>query len=167
MEISFDPVKSEKNRRERGLPFERAAEFDFSSAITLPTFRNSEVRWEAFGYLYDRLHLLCYKQVDNRSIRVDDLIDEDEVPELMEEDFAQMVPFDELPEELKAPLRELMAGNVTIRPDPVKMPVSLVLSSDVVDKFTATGEGWESRVDSALRQWLEEHPLPVEHAKAS
>jgi uncharacterized DUF497 family protein len=30
--IEFDPAKSQRNRRERGLPFERAADFDFSIA---------------------------------------------------------------------------------------------------------------------------------------
>ncbi len=98
---------------------------------------------------------------------VDDLIDDDEIPELTDENFARMIPFDQLPEEEKTVLREIMAGNVTIRPDPVKKPVTVALSSDVLERFTATGEGWESRVDAALRQWLEEHPLPVEHAKAS
>ncbi len=53
-----------------------------------------------------------------------------------------------------------MAGNVTFRPDPVKKPVTVALSTDILDRFTATGEGWEARVDTALRQWLEEHPLP-------
>ena len=29
---------------------------------------------------------------------IDNLIDDDEVPELMEDDFARMIPFDQLPE---------------------------------------------------------------------
>ena len=32
MEILFDPAKNERNIRERGLSFERVAEFDFVSA---------------------------------------------------------------------------------------------------------------------------------------
>jgi len=32
MKITFDPVKNERNIRERGLSFERAAEFDFETA---------------------------------------------------------------------------------------------------------------------------------------
>lgn len=32
MKIDFDPVKNAKNIRERGLSFERAAEFDFETA---------------------------------------------------------------------------------------------------------------------------------------
>ena len=96
---------------------------------------------------------------------VDDLVDEDEIPELTEEDFARMVPFNQLPLALQEKLRRIK--HATIRPDPVKKPVTVALSSDVLERFTATGEGWEARVDAALRQWREEHPVAMEHAKAS
>ncbi len=36
MEVSFDPLKNEKNIRERQLSFERAAEVDFNTAVVLP-----------------------------------------------------------------------------------------------------------------------------------
>ena len=90
---------------------------------------------------------------------VDNLIDDDEIPELTEADFAQMIPFAQLPENEKAALQEIMAGNVVFRPDPVKKAVTVAISTDILDRFTATGEGWEARVDTALRQWLQEHPL--------
>ncbi|HLI77608.1 MAG TPA: BrnA antitoxin family protein [Acidobacteriaceae bacterium] len=93
---------------------------------------------------------------------VDDLIDDDEIPELTERDVAQMVPFAELPKEQQELL--LQIKHATIRPDPVKKPVTVALSADILDRFTATGEGWESRVDAALRQWLEEHTLPLPKA---
>ncbi|MCE7903445.1 MAG: hypothetical protein DYH20_12570, partial [Gammaproteobacteria bacterium PRO9] len=32
------------------------------------------------------------------------------------------------------------------------------LSRDVVDRFRASGAGWQARVDSALREWLRRHP---------
>jgi uncharacterized protein (DUF4415 family) len=96
---------------------------------------------------------------------VDDLVDDDEIPELTDEDFKNSVHFSELPFEEQQSLRQMKQA--TFRPDPVKKPVTVALSSDVLERFTATGEGWESRVDDALRQWLEEHPLPVERARAS
>jgi uncharacterized protein (DUF4415 family) len=87
-----------------------------------------------------------------------DLIDDDgEVRELTVEDFKNSVPFSELPESLQFKLKEIQRGNVVVRPDPVKKTVSLALSSDVLEKFEAKGEGWESKVDEALREWLEEH----------
>jgi uncharacterized protein len=33
VEVTFDPTKNERNIRERGLSFERAAEFDFATAV--------------------------------------------------------------------------------------------------------------------------------------
>lgn len=62
MEISFDPTKNEKNLRERGLSFERAAEFDFESATFLVDDRldYGEIRRIAIGYLDGRLHVLCF-----------------------------------------------------------------------------------------------------------
>jgi uncharacterized protein (DUF4415 family) len=91
--------------------------------------------------------------------------DEGEVRELTREDFKHFTPFSELPAEEQRFL--LSIKDATIRPDPVKKPVSVALSTDVVARFEATGADWQDRMDNALRQWLEEHPLEVEHAKAS
>jgi uncharacterized DUF497 family protein len=60
MGITYDPAKNERNIRERGLPFERAADFDFSTATFNTEVRNGETRRVAIGYLDGRLHLLCY-----------------------------------------------------------------------------------------------------------
>jgi uncharacterized DUF497 family protein len=40
--------------------FERAAEFDFATAVFNTEIRNGEVRRIAVGYLDGCLHLLCY-----------------------------------------------------------------------------------------------------------
>jgi uncharacterized protein (DUF4415 family) len=94
---------------------------------------------------------------------VDDLIDDDEVPELTEEDFKNSLTFDQLPEAEQRVLREIMAGNVTFRPDPTREDVPL--SSDVLSRFRAKGADWPQHVDAALRQWLDEHE--AEYPKAS
>jgi uncharacterized DUF497 family protein len=60
MGITYDPVKNERDVRERGLSFERAADFDFSTATFNTEVRDGEVRRVAVGYLDKRLHLLCY-----------------------------------------------------------------------------------------------------------
>ena len=89
---------------------------------------------------------------------VDDLIDDDEIPELTEADFAQMAPFAKLPAEMQEFL--LQIKDATIRPDPLPLPVeevTLKLSQPVLARFRATGTGWEARVDEALQQWMEEH----------
>jgi uncharacterized DUF497 family protein len=60
MAITYDPAKNERNIRERGLPFDRAADFDFATAVFNTEVRKGETRRVAVGYLEKRLHLLCY-----------------------------------------------------------------------------------------------------------
>lgn len=62
MRIRFDPAKNERNVRDRGLSFERAADFDFSSALIAVDDRKEygEVRYVALGMLDARLHVLCF-----------------------------------------------------------------------------------------------------------
>ncbi|MGA2897332.1 MAG: BrnT family toxin [Acidobacteriaceae bacterium] len=69
MDISYDPAKNERNIRERGLNFELAADFDFTTAEIDPVFRNDELRYLAKGFLGERLHVLCFKVVED-GIRV-------------------------------------------------------------------------------------------------
>ena len=40
-----------------------------------------------------------------------------------------------------------------------KERITIRLSRDVVTQFRATGEGWQTRMDSALRQYIAEHPM--------
>jgi uncharacterized DUF497 family protein len=62
VDITYDPAKNERNIRERGLSFERAADFDFSTALrSIDTRRDyGETRHIALGYLDRRLHVLCF-----------------------------------------------------------------------------------------------------------
>jgi uncharacterized protein len=67
MKIDFDPEKSSKNIRERELPFERAAEFDWETALYAEDIRNAypERRFVAIGYLGKRLHVICFTPIEN------------------------------------------------------------------------------------------------------
>lgn len=38
-----------------------------------------------------------------------------------------------------------------------KERVTIRLSRDVVERFRASGDGWQTRVDTALRDWLKTH----------
>ena len=42
---------------------------------------------------------------------------------------------------------------------PTKVSTTIRLSSDVVQAFRATGDGWQTRVDAALKDWLSTHSL--------
>ncbi|MDO9262657.1 MAG: BrnT family toxin [Desulfosalsimonadaceae bacterium] len=65
MRIDFDLAKSDKNGHDRGLPFERAAEFEWDSATFVEDERNQypERRFVAVGYLEKRLHVICFTPV--------------------------------------------------------------------------------------------------------
>lgn len=62
MLITFDARKSAHNQLTRGLSFERATDFDFSSASIAEDIRQPypEKRFVALGYLDGRLHVLCF-----------------------------------------------------------------------------------------------------------
>ena len=62
MKIEFDPAKSERNARERGLPFELAENFDWERAEYREDarFPYPERRMIAVGYLGKRLHFVCF-----------------------------------------------------------------------------------------------------------
>lgn len=40
---------------------------------------------------------------------------------------------------------------------PVKIPVTLRLDNEVVARFKATGKGWQTRMNDALKEWLATH----------
>lgn len=65
MRIAFDPIKNERNIAERGLGFDRAADFDFATARVWQDTRKPypEKRFIALGYLDERLHVLCFALV--------------------------------------------------------------------------------------------------------
>jgi uncharacterized protein (DUF4415 family) len=170
--ITYDSAKNERNIRERGLSFDRAADFDFGSAYFFTEIRKGEQRRVAVGYLDKRLHLLCYvPQPDgigssvfarpmqgrqrNMAKRKPLTNAEGEVRELTAEDAAYAVPFSALPEAEQKMLQSLRKRGP--QKSPRKVPVSIRLSPDVAEGLRATGEGWQRRADDALRSWLREN----------
>jgi uncharacterized protein (DUF4415 family) len=80
------------------------------------------------------------------------VIDADgEVGDLSKVDPALFQPFSALPASLQAKLRGRPKAAVT------KERITIRLSPDVVQTFRATGDGWQARVDAALRDWLKTH----------
>jgi uncharacterized protein (DUF4415 family) len=78
-----------------------------------------------------------------------------EVRELTEEDFKNAVPFSALPESLQTTLRGLKGrGKQQL---PTKVSTTVRFDRDVLDAFRATGHGWQSRMNDALKEWLKEH----------
>lgn len=63
-----------------------------------------------------------------------------------------------------AAVRAFWAGATVRRPGkrgpgrkPSKVLLSVRYSREVVDFFKATGEGWQTRMDEALREWVAGH----------
>ena len=69
-------------------------------------------------------------------------------PEITAEEFAQMRPFAEVFPDLAASIRK---ARETPK-EPTKRLVSLRLSGEVIDKYKAGGDGWQSRIDADLRK---------------
>jgi uncharacterized protein (DUF4415 family) len=38
-----------------------------------------------------------------------------------------------------------------------KVLLSIRYDADIIERFRATGEGWQTRMNDALREWLREH----------
>ena len=76
---------------------------------------------------------------------------EGEVRELQDEDFERAMRFSELPKEMQAKLKRVRGRQKA----PTKEMISLRVSRDVLGRFRATGEGWQTRMDEALREWIE------------
>jgi uncharacterized DUF497 family protein len=62
MGIEFDVAKSERNARERGLPFALVEQFDWDGALYIEDVRFTypERRFVALGFIGDRLHVVCF-----------------------------------------------------------------------------------------------------------
>ena len=62
MKIAFDPAKSERNARERGLPFTMVEGFDFESALIVKDERRDygETRYRAIGRMGEMIAAVVF-----------------------------------------------------------------------------------------------------------
>ena len=74
---------------------------------------------------------------------------EGQVRELTPEDIKSLGAAASLPQS-----RQRKLGVRGPQKAPTKERITIRLSRDVVERFRAAGEGWQSRVDAALRDWL-------------
>ena len=82
------------------------------------------------------------------------LVDRDgEVRELTVVDFKKFKP---MPEVLSPALQKKVRGRGPAKA-PTKQRITIRLSQDVVRAFRAGGAGWQTRVDAALKDWLQGH----------
>lgn len=67
MKIEFDPAKSERNARDRGLPFDLVADFDFENAEIIEDDRRNygEVRYRAIGRMGNAIAVVVFTMRDD------------------------------------------------------------------------------------------------------
>lgn len=82
------------------------------------------------------------------------LTDQDgEVGELTNADVTRMRPMSEvLPTGLQRTI-----GQRGKQRSPTKVKTSIRLSQEVMDHFKEEGDGWQRRIDQALKQYIREH----------
>jgi len=95
------------------------------------------------------------ERLKSMASRLPPLIDKDgEVRELTKEDFANAMPCTRLPEPLRNNLSTRKRGP---QKAPTKQLISVRFSTEVIERFRASGQGWQTRMDLALQDWLETH----------
>lgn len=77
-----------------------------------------------------------------------------EVRELTADDFKNASTFSDLPESLQNALRGRGKQQA-----PTKVSTTVRFDADVIAAFRATGNGWQTRMNDALKEWLKEHSL--------
>ncbi|MGQ0711256.1 MAG: BrnA antitoxin family protein [Rhodoferax sp.] len=81
-------------------------------------------------------------------------------PEWTAEDFARARPAsDVLPQIFGEKVaKEMLRPRGRPRVEFPKERINIRLSREVVEHFKSAGEGWQTRIDAALRQFIAEHP---------
>jgi uncharacterized protein (DUF4415 family) len=77
---------------------------------------------------------------------------DDDNPEWTVQDLKTAKVFSSLPATLQAKL-----GGRGSQKAPPKVSTTIRLSPDVVQAFRAAGDGWQTRIDAALKDWLRSH----------
>jgi uncharacterized protein (DUF4415 family) len=168
MDIAFDPAKDLENIRKHGISLQRAEDFDYDSAVYDVDDREDygEVRFiRSAGWIHFSTHWsspkpkLAYvpsacagqrgRRKQNMATNKNHAATRDDNPEWKNKRFNMRIG--DLPESLQAKLRKGRGP----QKEPTKVPVSIRLSPDVVERLRNTGAGWQNRVDGALRAWLE------------
>lgn len=179
MEIEFDPDKEAANLAKHKISLKRGSElvvlmFDL-------VVRRGERRLQALGTIDGEYYSLVFvfrrntmraislrrarkRELEEMASRkksglseegatFDDegIIIDDDNPEWTAEKFARAHPACELPPEILAYFPKTLAKLRGPQKSPTKVPVSLRLSREVVDHYRATGDGWQTRIDEALK----------------
>jgi len=76
----------------------------------------------------------------------------DDNPEWTEGEIARATPFSALPESLRDKLKKRGPQQA-----PTKVLTTIRFDADVLAELKASGKGWQTRVNEAVRDWLKTH----------
>jgi len=81
-----------------------------------------------------------------------ELIDE-HTPEWTKADFEQAKRLKDMPASFQRSIKRMRGPQKS----PVKIQTSIRFDQDVLEGLKATGRGWQTRVNDAMREWLRSH----------
>ena len=84
----------------------------------------------------------------------DEIICDDESPETTESDWGSAFVCRDA-DELHTQVIRLTRGK---NKKPTKEPVVIRYDAEILAAFRATGKGWQTRMNNALKEWLNQHP---------
>lgn len=149
MPIVFDPSKDAANVAKHGVSLALAS--DMEILAVQPDLRRDygETRTRAFGLIAGAP---IRRNIGGMSPgkRPDPIGFDEENPEWTEDDFRTALGPESLPPEVLAAFSKTRVRGAQKRP--TKVPVSVRLSSEVIEHFRAGGAGWQTRIDEALKQ---------------
>ncbi|WP_429500746.1 BrnA antitoxin family protein (plasmid) [Robbsia andropogonis] len=78
---------------------------------------------------------------------------DDENPEWGEAQFKTAKKLEQMPAEFQAAVRRARGPQKA----PTKQLVSMRIDGDIIEAFKSSGDGWQTRMNGALREWLQTH----------
>ncbi|MGF7191906.1 uncharacterized protein (DUF4415 family) [Robbsia andropogonis] len=78
---------------------------------------------------------------------------DNENPEWGEAQFETAKKLEQMPAEFQAAVRRARGPQKA----PTKQLVSIRLDGDIIEAFKSSGDGWQTRMNGALREWLQTH----------
>lgn len=162
MDIEFEADKDAVNIDKHGVSLARAADLDILIFLADDRADYGETRYRAWGLIDGNYHCLAFTwregrvravslrgRTKRRSTAMSRKIESDrDNPVWSRKDFAKARPASELPAELRRAFPRTRGTQVA----PKKVPVSIRLSAEVIERFKATGPGWQTRIDEALKK---------------
>lgn len=85
--------------------------------------------------------------IANKRVTPTEWTDPDDAPELTDEFFEQADEY----------VGDKLIRRGRPKAESLKLALTIRYDADIVEAFRATGKGWQTRMNAALREWLKTH----------